>query len=523
MVEIQALTVVWVVIPLVMAGLGWRWWQRWRQLQSLRSLPAPPGNWFSGNVPELMALAKAGQFSQQYLQWVQDYGALFVTWVFNKPILIVSKPRAIEQILTQGQADGTFIRSPAFYGAYQDIFGVHIGNQIGSEWKWRRQAAMPTFKPSRFASKLDVIIDGCLAVVVQIQQAAQGQEPIQVDPLFVDLTMGVIAHFLLGVSPEGQPNFEGEPLFEPQTLYSTLAVLEKQVLLQSAGKSKWLKYLPTQDSQTYWDAQRYQQAFLGPRVAMALQLAHQNESQPIPEVGQPFRDSILVQLAKNPQHTQGSLLAEAKAFLFAGHDTTAHTLSFAVGELGLNPKVRQRAQAIVDQVWEQQEGLHLEALKGLVYIEAVVKETMRLHPVAPGIPLVAARDTELEGIHIPKRTGVEPFFLGAGRDPQMYPQPQDFRPERWLSSDQSPEEGGKQPLQLGFSLGAHYCVGAPLALLEATVMLAALLHHFDWELVNGARSLTQLDQNLTIFPRDRMPVHFTERITRSEIANVLVA
>lgn len=63
--------------------------------------------------------------------------------------------------------------------------------------------------------------------------------------------MGVIAHFLLGVSLDSKPNFEGEPSFEPQKLYKALAVLEKQVLLQSAGTNKWLKYLPTKEGRTY--------------------------------------------------------------------------------------------------------------------------------------------------------------------------------------------------------------------------------------------------------------------------------
>ena len=94
----------------------------------------------------------------------------------------------------------------------------------------------------------------------------------------------------------------------------------------------------------------------------------------------------------------------------------------------------------------------------------------------------------------------------------MFPQPEEFRPERWLEneSDQQP-----LPLQFGFSRGAHYCLGAPLALLEATVMLSLLLRHFNWELVNGRESLEDVNQYLTVFPRDRMPIRFASRTKRS--------
>ncbi|MBD2106729.1 cytochrome P450 [Nodosilinea sp. FACHB-13] len=493
MIKTQGLASVLVLASTVAGGLGWRWRQQAQRLQSLRALPTPPGHWPSGNALELIALAKNGRFSQKFLEWTQQYGPLFVVWLFNNPILIVSKPKLIEQILVQGQSDGIFARSPNFYGAYQDVFGVHIGNQKGQEWKWRRQAAAPSFKPNQFSQKLDVIVDSCMGVVDDIQQLASKQEIVCVDSLFVNLTMGVIAHFLLGVSLDGKPNFEGEPPFEPQKLYKALAVLEKQVLLQSAGKSKWLKYLPTKEGRTYKNAQQYIENFLAPRVAMALRLAREPNAQSIAGVSQQFRTLMLIQFAKNPQHNLETLVAEAKAFLFAGHDTTAHTLSFAVGALELTPTVRQKSQAIVDGIWQQEGCLNTSVIKKLTYIEAIVKETMRLYPVAPGIPLVATQDTEINGIQIPQKTGIEPFFLGAGRDPEMYPNPDEFHPERWLQADEAEGMPGKQPLHLGFSLGPHYCLGAPLALLEATIMLAALLHYFDWELVNGSTSLEQFD------------------------------
>lgn len=522
MIDVQSLVLILGSAAIGAGGLGWRWRQQSKQLQSLKALPSPPGHWLSGNASELIALAKDGKFSQKFLEWTQQYGPLFVVWVFNKPILLVSKPKLIEQILTQGQSDGIFARSPNFYGAYQDVFSVHIGNQKGQEWRWRRQAAAPSFKPSQFSQKLDVIVDSCMGVIDDIHQLASKQEVIHVDPLFVNLTMGVIAHFLLGVSLDGKPNFEGEPSFEPQKLYKALAVLEKQVLLQSAGTNRWLKYLPTQEGRTYKKAQQYLAEFLTPRVAMALRLAKETDAQSIPEVSQQFRTSMLIQFAKSPQHNLETLVAEAKAFLFAGHDTTAHTLSFAVGALGLTPTVRQKAQVIVDEIWQQEGCLNASALKSLTYIEAIVKETMRLYPTAPGIPLVATQDTEFDGIRIPQKTGIEPFFLGAGRDPEMYPQPDEFRPERWLQGDKVENTPGKQPLHLGFSLGPHYCLGAPLALLEATVMLSTLLHYFDWELVNGSASLEQFDQNLTVFPRDRMPVRFQVRSFVQPQAKLLV-
>ncbi len=494
--------------------------RRNREWRSLLSLPSPPGLWPLGQVLELLAAAKAGQFSQKLLTWALQFQGKYVFWLVNRPIVVFTKPKTIETILMQGQADGTIARSRSFYNAYADVFGAHLGNQSGPDWRWRRQTVVSGFKTNRFVSKIDVILSGCDRVVEAIAVSARRQQTLQVDPLFVELTMRLISYFLLGI-PLKEDNSSTTSLeevpFEPNKVYAALGVLEKQVLLQSTTTNKWLKFLPKQKNKRAQEAYRILHEFLDSRIDLALEIARQPEGKTA-AANPLLAQSILVHLAKSPHHNQETLFSSTMALLFAGHDTTAHTLSFTLGELGLNPKAFQSAQAEVDRLWEKEGGLSAETLDELVYVEAVVKESMRLHPVVTGIPLIATQDTEIEGIHIPAGTGVETFFLAAGRDPQMYPQPDEFRPERWLQSANS-----SQPLLLSFSLGAHYCVGDPLALLEAKLMLALLLRHFDWELENGRNSLEKLNQHLTIFPSDLMPIRFTERALSPAVNPVILA
>ncbi|MHC5828831.1 MAG: cytochrome P450 [Nostoc sp.] len=80
-------------------------------------------------------------------------------------------------------------------------------------------------------------------------------------------------------------------------------------------------------------------------------------------------------------------------------------------------------------------------------------------------------------------------------------------PERWLEKN---KESSVFPM-IDFGSGSHRCLGEHLSMLEATMMLALLLYYFDWELVNGRSSLEQLQQNLLIYPPDRMPVRFRLR------------
>jgi unspecific monooxygenase len=269
-----------------------------------------------------------------------------------------------------------------------------------------------------------------------------------------------------------------------------------------------MKYLPTQNSRDYWAARRYLTEFLTPRVDLALQMREQNPTD-FPQVSSLFRESMLVKIAaKEPKYDRETLISESIELLIAGTDTTAHTLSFAVGELSLNQRVFQQARDIVDQAWQKQSGINLKNLKELAYIRAIIKETLRLYSVASGsTPLETQRDTLIEGTVIPRGTRVSWSMLAAGRDPEVYANPDEFLPERWLDKN---KETSSLPM-IDFGSGSHRCLGEHLSMLEGTMMLALLVRHFDWELVNGRSSLEELQQNLLIYPSDRMPVRFRGR------------
>ena len=501
---------VWVASGIVIATtsvFAWRWWSNYQKYSSLRNLPSPKGHWLSGNLSDLLVALKAGKLPQLFLDWSKELGDIFVIWNFDQPNLVIGNPQLIQQILLKGQKDGDFIRGGSFYSAYANVFGIHLGNQIGEQWQWRRQAWTPALASSKFLAKFDVIHQASLTLIEKLEQKALKNEATEIDPLFLTYTMSIIAYFMLGVPllPQQDPL---KPILESEKIYSSLAVLEKQVLVQGTTGFNWLKYLPTHKNQVYREAQNYLNHFLRPRIDLAFKLARNQQlaANELAQISQPLKDSMMVQMAKAPQYTPDNLINDIRAGLFAGHDTTSHSLSFAMGELALNPQVLHKARAQIAPVMKQ--GLKIESLKKLVYVEAIFRETMRLHPVASQLSIVAQRDTSIGENFVPADTAIRLNLMLAGRDSELYAQPEAFHPERWLDPA---ENGGREPILFGFSLGAHYCLGAPLAILEATVILSLLIYHFDWDLINGRSSLEQLGQNLTVFPQDGMPLRFKAR------------
>lgn len=492
------------VIIIFIGILIGRYWEKTRRYQALKALPSPPGHWLLGNISQVAAAVKKKQFFQLLLDWSQQYGSLYVFWIGNRPTLILSKPSTIENTIINGMRDGSLIRSPKTSHAWNDISGPILLGQSGTEWQWRRKAWNPEFSSSGISQSMSVVHQACSEITEKIRAAAPS-EIILIDALFVELTMRVIACLLLGipvdreiVSPEGPP-------LDIQKVYTAMSVVGYRFLRVAVGEKPWMKYLPTQSSWDYWSARRYLEQILTHRVELALQLRDKQAIEP-DSVSSLFQESMLVKIAaKERRYTKETLIAEAIELLIAGTDTTAHTLSFAVGELALHPEVFQKAQAIVDQVWQQHGSLSLDSLKDLSYLRAIVKETLRLYSVASGsTSLLVIQATVIEGVTIPPGTSVFWSMLGAGRDAETYPQPDEFQPERWLEAGQ----GSFSLPMVDFGSGSHRCLGEHLAMLEATLMLAQLLRHFDWELVNGRSSLEKLQQNLLIYPPDGMPLRF---------------
>ncbi|PSN14553.1 cytochrome P450 [filamentous cyanobacterium CCT1] len=495
------------VIGMGVVGVwGWRRWLKMQRYKSLRSLPSPPKHWLLGHIPPLLAAIKNRQLFQILFDWSQEFGPKCVYWV-GYPVVMLSQAKLIDNTIVQGTRDGSLVRTGQSQRAWNELMGPIMIGQEGAEWQWRRKAWNPEFSSSGINHYLGLVDQACSQVIADLH-AAPPNEPVPLDPLFVELTMRVIAALVLGIPIDpDEPSPEGPPLAIEPT-YNAMAVLTYRFLRVAVGEKAWQKYLPTQAAKDYWAARRHFETFLASRIDLALQL-RDGEPAALAKASPLFQQSMLVKIAaKEPRYTRATLLPEIIEMLIAGTDTTAHTLSFAVGELALNPDAFEKAQATVDRVFERHDTITLTSLKELGYLSGVIKETLRLYSVASGTTsLQATRDIVVDGLEIPAGTRLFWSMLGAGRDPDAYPHPEKFWPDRWLSDDRHVPA----PPMIDFGSGPHRCLGEHLAMLESTLMLAQLLRHFSWELVNGRSSLENLKQNLLIYPVDRMPVYLQSR------------
>nr|GMC91324.1 cytochrome P450 CYP736A12-like [Ipomoea batatas] len=170
--------------------------------------------------------------------------------------------------------------------------------------------------------------------------------------------------------------------------------------------------------------------------------------------------------------------------LIASLDTSSSVIEWTMSELLKHPEVMRKvkeeleSQVGLDRMVEEKD---LEQLK---YLEIVIKESLRLHPVVPLLlPHASIEDCDVGGFHVPKNSTVTVNVWAIGRDPSAWSDPEKFIPERFNKS--SIEYKGQDFELLPFGSGRRSCPGMQLGITIVRLVVAQLVHCFDWSLPNG--------------------------------------
>jgi len=191
---------------------------------------------------------------------------------------------------------------------------------------------------------------------------------------------------------------------------------------------------------------------------------------------------------------------EALTLFAAGHETTANALTYALMLLGEHPEIDARLQTELGSALGDRKATAADVSK-LPLTDAVIKESLRLYPPAYMIGREATREVRIGAWELPPRTTVLMSIWGMHHDPRFFPDPEAFRPDRWLDgSTTSLPKYVYQP----FGGGPRVCVGNHFAMMEAVLTLAALLRRARWELVS--RTPPELQMAITMRPVHGLPM-----------------
>ncbi|KAF2894416.1 hypothetical protein ILUMI_11756, partial [Ignelater luminosus] len=201
-----------------------------------------------------------------------------------------------------------------------------------------------------------------------------------------------------------------------------------------------------------------------------------------------FLDLLLEEKEKGQISSDVDIREEVDTFMFAGHDTTAAGISFTLHCLAEHPEVQEAVANELQGIFEDNKSrsITLKDLQEMKYMEAVIKESLRLYTPVPFFGRKLKEDVEYDGTVLPKGLSIFLMAYGIHRDPELFLEPEKFIPERFFSKNAAK----KFPFGfIPFSAGPRNCIGQRFAMLEMKSVLSELLRNFEILTTNPKHNL----------------------------------
>ncbi len=431
----------------------------------------------------------------QTLQWIfrplesldaraRDYGDTYRALGRQMPpLLYFSSPDALEAIFTAkpdqvSSAEGNQILEP--------LLGENALILLdGKRHQRQRQLLMPPFHGDRMRSYGSLIQD----ITQQVSRQWVPGQPFVVRSAMQEISLRVILSTVFG-------------LHEGKRYEQLRQVLVE--MLEAFGSATGFMLLYYRILQKDWGAWSPWGRFLRQKQQIKQLLTEEiDDRRAHPD---PDRTDILALLLAARDETgepmsDAELRDELMTLLFAGHETTASALAWALYWIAQLPDVRSKLRAELDRLSPDADPMTIARLP---YLSAICQETLRLYPIAiNAFPRIVKQPMTLMGYSLEPGTILLPSIYLAHQRPDVYPNPKQFRPERFLEQQFSPYE------YLPFGGGDRRCIGSAFALFEMKLVLVTL-SQFDLALVSR-KPIKPVRRGLMIAP----PSHLKMVVKRS--------
>jgi cytochrome P450 len=416
---------------------------------SFRSLP------IVGSMPFLTDLPELPRF---FLETSETLGPVFSLKLGSLYAVVLNNKQVIREALVthavklagrNGNSHSIKLFNPNQHGI--------IEGQYGAAFRKYLQLTLSILKEFGFGLGLmEQRISTEVEELVSLIKAHNGK-PLYPAHLFSMAAMNVIASIVFG-----------------QRLDQTdeqLSGLCSSFHLSVTSKLRYLDYCPMLRFLPYFDKLKviaikrrsYQMKFIDESIAKSLTSSNNSFTRRFVE-------------CMGPEYDHDELRKILWDLLIAGSETTATSLQWAMALMANHQDIQKRLQNDIDSVVTASRPVSMDDMVNLPYVEASILELMRVKTVLPlALPHMTTEDVQVGGYMIPKNTTVIPNIYSVHRNSDYWPDPDEFRPERFI--DDEGKVFGKDRI-ISFSLGKRSCTGESLARQELFLFFTTLLHNF---------------------------------------------
>ncbi|XP_042340510.1 cytochrome P450 3A19-like [Plectropomus leopardus] len=223
-------------------------------------------------------------------------------------------------------------------------------------------------------------------------------------------------------------------------------------------------------------------------------------------VGEPKKDK------ENNGLTDHEISSQATIFMFAGYETSSITLTFLAYNLARNPEVMKRLQEEIDATFPNKGDVQYEALMQMEYLDCVFNECLRLYPPAGRFERVAKETVKINGIKIPKGMPVIIPVYALHHDPELWPEPEEFKPERFSKQN---KQNINPYTYLPFGVGPRNCLGMRFAQAMVKLALVEVLQYYSFSVCAETEIPLELDPAGLVGPLKPIKLRLETRLSTS--------
>ncbi|CAI9115894.1 OLC1v1016907C1 [Oldenlandia corymbosa var. corymbosa] len=446
-------------------------------------------------------------------QMAKQYGEIFSLRLGQKPVVVLSSPRAIEECLTKNDVIFAY-RNQTVSAKLLNYNCTTIGlASYGDYWRnLRRITAQEIFSQNRIAMFGNIRQEEVryfLGALLEEYNDAKKPAKVMLRPKFAHLTLNIMMRMIAGKRYYGKDVTDDEAKQFQQVIREMLHFhgvvnLEdyipafKFLLFDVKGLKKQMKVLMNKIDSLLQNLVNQHHV----RKDGSGQTTNANQ-----DIKKTFMDILLALQDKEPDFlTDQTIKAITLSLLAGGTDTTTSTLEWAMSLLLNNPEAMKKAVEEIDTVVGKDRLLEETDVPKLNYLNNIISETLRLYPPIPLLlPHKSVEDCTLSGYDIPKGTMMMCSLWTIQRDPNLWDEPEKFKPERF---DQKDGEGYKL---LPFGAGRRACPGANLGKRVVTLALGAMIQGFEFSRIGDEEVDMEQGSGLTMPKANPLEVLFKPR------------
>ncbi|KAH8286792.1 hypothetical protein KR018_010642 [Drosophila ironensis] len=477
--------------PLVVISLGlWLLVHKWPLLRLGMSLAGPWAFPLLGNA-QMVGKLKPEFIFLVFTELRDRFGATYRLWLGPQLWVFLHSAEETRQALHDPS-----LRKAETFLQLEPLIGNGLLISHGAQWTRQRRLMTPAFQPQLLRSFAPAV-KGHVDRLVQRLAATKGASLEVTDPLFACL-LDAIVDTSMGTQLHTQ-SMDHSPVV--LAFHRSSELLFKR-MINPLLASDWV-FRRTQLWRDLREQLQVIHTLMDSVIAKrAQELEEQEKDAPSSGRARNLLDTLLLARFDGVPLSRKEIRDEVNTFVFAGVDTTTAAMSFVLYALAKHPQAQSRLREELKELPES-ESADLDALNELPYLEALIKEVLRLYTIVPTTGRQTTKTTTIGGRSYCAGVTLWINMYGLAHDREYYPEPYAFQPERWMNQSEPPPPFSYIP----FSGGPHVCIGRRYSLLLMKLLTARLVREFQVDF-GPEQTPLQLQAQMVLKAREGIHVRF---------------